>query len=165
MTRRLLKLFYAAALLSAVAVTMADPDKNESGKGPEREWHSSGTDDAKKGKEWRDDRHEDKSWHRERHGRGSYFHQHGYTHLQIPPGHYPPPGECRIWYPDRPPGHQPPPGQCWPVPPGAWMIRHPPAYPNHVHVHVYDQHRPGRVLVVGEFEISSGTFIRIVLDK
>ena len=30
----------------------------------------------------------------------------------IPPGHLPPPGECRIWYPDRPPGHQPPPGDC-----------------------------------------------------
>jgi hypothetical protein len=23
-----------------------------------------------------------------------------------------PPGECRIWFPDRPPGHQPPPGRC-----------------------------------------------------
>lgn len=30
----------------------------------------------------------------------------------IPPGHYPPPGECRIWYADRPPGHQPPPRPC-----------------------------------------------------
>ena len=24
----------------------------------------------------------------------------------------PPPGECRVWYPDRPPGHQPPPFRC-----------------------------------------------------
>ena len=30
----------------------------------------------------------------------------------VPAGHYPPPGECRVWYPDRPPGHQPPPGPC-----------------------------------------------------
>ena len=30
----------------------------------------------------------------------------------IPPGHYPPPGHCRDWYPDRPPGHQPPPYRC-----------------------------------------------------
>ncbi|RTQ46518.1 hypothetical protein EJV47_21435 [Hymenobacter gummosus] len=27
----------------------------------------------------------------------------------VPRGHYPPPGECRIWYPNRPPGQQPPP--------------------------------------------------------
>jgi len=26
----------------------------------------------------------------------------------IPPGHMPPPGKCRIWYPNRPPGQQPP---------------------------------------------------------
>lgn len=31
---------------------------------------------------------------------------------KVPPGHYPPPGECRIWYPNRPPGHQPPSQSC-----------------------------------------------------
>jgi hypothetical protein len=30
----------------------------------------------------------------------------------IPPGHLPPPGECRVWYDGRPPGHQPPPTDC-----------------------------------------------------
>lgn len=31
---------------------------------------------------------------------------------RIPPGHLPPPGTCRIWYPGIPPGHQPPPVEC-----------------------------------------------------
>lgn len=46
---------------------------------------------------------------------------------KVPPGHMPPPGSCRIWYPNTPPGHQPPPGDCYTlsrsVPPGAWLIR------------------------------------------
>jgi hypothetical protein len=45
----------------------------------------------------------------------------------IPAGHMPPPGECRIWFPDRPPGQQPPPGNCYhlqqQVPPGAFLVR------------------------------------------
>jgi hypothetical protein len=44
----------------------------------------------------------------------------------IPEGHRPPPGSCRVWYPDRPPGHQPPPGPCnrlrHRVPPGAFLV-------------------------------------------
>lgn len=46
--------------------------------------------------------------------------------VHIPPGHYPPPGECRIWYPSRPPGHQPPSGRCerfvGHVPFGAFLL-------------------------------------------
>jgi hypothetical protein len=46
--------------------------------------------------------------------------------IKIPPGHMPPPGKCRIWYPDIPPGQQPPPGECRDlrhrVPPGAVII-------------------------------------------
>jgi hypothetical protein len=30
----------------------------------------------------------------------------------IPPGHMPPPGQCRVWYEGRPPGHQPAPVNC-----------------------------------------------------
>lgn len=44
----------------------------------------------------------------------------------VPPGHLPPPGECRVWHPDRPPGQQPPPGSCYElerrVPPGACLV-------------------------------------------
>lgn len=46
---------------------------------------------------------------------------------EIPAGHMPPPGECRIWYVDREPGQQPPPGKCeklkHKVPANAVLIR------------------------------------------
>ncbi len=35
-----------------------------------------------------------------------------YGGYHVPNGHLPPPGQCRVWYPDRPPGHQPPPTSC-----------------------------------------------------
>ncbi|HEV2125374.1 MAG TPA: hypothetical protein VGW38_21700, partial [Chloroflexota bacterium] len=41
--------------------------------------------------------------------RGDYYTDH---RLDIPPGHYPPPGECKLWFPNRPPGQQPPPTDC-----------------------------------------------------
>ena len=31
---------------------------------------------------------------------------------KVPPGHLPPPGQCRVWYDDRPPGRQLPPTSC-----------------------------------------------------
>jgi hypothetical protein len=48
------------------------------------------------------------------------------TSFHIPPGHYPPPGTCRVWFPDRPPGRQSPPGDCGvlerQVPAGAYLV-------------------------------------------
>lgn len=47
----------------------------------------------------------------------------------IPPGHMPPPGACRAWYPGRPPGHQPPSGDCdrllSTTPASAWVLYRP----------------------------------------
>lgn len=47
--------------------------------------------------------------------------------FEVPPGHLPPPGQCRIWYPELPPGQQQPPGNCYDlqhrVPPDAYLIR------------------------------------------
>ena len=45
------------------------------------------------------------------HGPGPRTHP-SYRALNIPPGHLPPPGQCRVWYPGKPPGHQPPPTSC-----------------------------------------------------
>lgn len=46
--------------------------------------------------------------------------------FRIPPGHYPPRGQCRIWVPNRPPGQQSPPGSCSDlerrVPSGAYLV-------------------------------------------
>ncbi len=46
--------------------------------------------------------------------------------FRIPPGHYPPRGQCRIWVPNRPPGQQSPPGSCSDlerrVPAGAYLV-------------------------------------------
>ncbi|HEX5285662.1 MAG TPA: tetratricopeptide repeat protein [Polaromonas sp.] len=45
---------------------------------------------------------------------------------RIPSGHRPPPGQCRLWFPERAPGKQPPPGDCRQLrqrlPAGAWLI-------------------------------------------
>lgn len=139
-------LFIIAALTLASGAASGDEWKDESGKGKEE-----------KSRHWKEEG---------KHGGGnsSYFHQHGYTQLNIPEGHYPPPGECRIWYPDRPPGHQPPPIKCGAhVPAGAWLIQHPADLEDRVHVTVYDPDHPGAVLVVGEFDVGSGAFVRIVL--
>ncbi|CAI8727887.1 TPR_REGION domain-containing protein [Pseudomonas sp. IT-P74] len=50
-----------------------------------------------------------------------------YAEVEIPRGHMPPPGKCRIWFPDRPPGQQPAPGKCkklrYRVPSGAYLVR------------------------------------------
>ena len=49
---------------------------------------------------------------------------HGGADVRVPPGHLPPAGSCRVWFPGRPPGHQPAPTSCdVEVPPGAVLVR------------------------------------------
>ncbi|HSF33394.1 MAG TPA: hypothetical protein VLK82_23355 [Candidatus Tectomicrobia bacterium] len=103
---------------------------------------------------------------REHRGNDGYFHERGYTTLGVPPGHLPPPGQCRLWYPDRPPGHQPPPENCgrlrYHAPVDAWLIHRPKGKPKYVDVSVYDAYRPGIVITVGIFDMHTGAFIRYV---
>jgi hypothetical protein len=45
--------------------------------------------------------------------------------LFVPPGHYPPAGQCRVWIHDQPPGQQAEPAACnalGTIPPGAFVL-------------------------------------------
>jgi hypothetical protein len=131
-----LKALAACLALATLALPggagLADPWKDESGHGrreyrdDRRErWDHRGRDDRRE--RWdhrgRDDRRDE--WeHRRQEGRGddrrgAYRGERWderaapwppyHAQPRIPPGHLPPPGEGRLWFPDRPPGHQPPP--------------------------------------------------------
>ncbi|WP_426062059.1 hypothetical protein [Hymenobacter sp. B1770] len=68
----------------------------------------------------------------------------------VPRGHYPPPGECRVWYPNRPPGHQPPPTSCdrlagVRLEPGAFILHGDRAYDAEYNWREEDRRRPGTV--------------------
>ena len=101
-------------------------------------------------------------------GYDAYFHDHGYATLNIPEGHLPPPGECRLWFPGQPPGHQPP-GKCGRlrahVPAGAWLIHRPKDEPTYVDVSVYDAYQPSIVITIGIFAVDTGAFIRYVRPR
>jgi len=83
------QLMLASALGMLATPAFADPDKDESGNGRA---------------EWRDDRYQGNRYYEVR-DRRAY-------RGGVPSGHLPPPGECRVWFPDRPAGQQPPPTSC-----------------------------------------------------
>lgn len=84
--------------------------------------------------------------------------------LGIPPGHLPPPGQCRVWIPGRPPGHQAAARSCEGIaataPAGAWIVYRPGKDRKHVHVRYLDAKRVGVVVRVRVYEASSGKFVR-----
>ncbi|MBP2234014.1 hypothetical protein J2Z31_000504 [Sinorhizobium kostiense] len=82
----MLRYFFLAGVVALIASpALGDPYNDESGKGSYRVYR-------------------DRDW----------LEPDGYEfrHYDIPRGHLPPPGSCRVWFDDRPPGHQPPPTSC-----------------------------------------------------
>ena len=68
----------------------------------------------------------------------------------VPRGHYPPPGSCRIWYPNRPPGQQPAPTDCQrlanvALEPGAFILHGDRAYDASYDWREEERRRPGSV--------------------
>src|SRR6266508_1401696 len=84
--------------------------------------------------------------------------------LGIPPGHLPPPGQCRIWVPGEPPGHQPRARSCAGIeraaPAGSWIVYRPSEDRKVVHVRVIDERRPGVVVHLRVYDAQRGTLIR-----
>jgi len=83
--------------------------------------------------------------------------------LGVPPGHFPPPGQCRIWMPGVAPGQQ---AKCVPctaidgeIPPGAWVLYRPSREKNLVRVTTYDRHSPRSVLSVGWYDAATGELL------
>jgi hypothetical protein len=84
--------------------------------------------------------------------------------LGIPPGHLPPPGQCRVWVPGTPPGHQQRPRSCAQIdrtaPAGGWILYRPSEDRKVVHVRVVDERRPGVVVQLRVYDAARGTLIR-----
>jgi hypothetical protein len=81
--------------------------------------------------------------------------------LGIPRGHLPPPGRCRVWFPDRPPGHQPQPAECREAmataPAGTWVLYR--ADREEVHVRDVGRHA-GTVVRVRVYQVNGGHYLR-----
>lgn len=86
--------------------------------------------------------------------------------LGIPPGHLPPPGQCKVWMPGEPPGQQKKKfksGDCsyvrTQVPPGGWLVYRPTKDKKEVRVSVYDNTRP-EVVAIRFFDVATGVLLR-----
>ena len=84
--------------------------------------------------------------------------------LGIPPGHLPPPGQCRVWVQGLPPGKQPKARGCSGIeqsaPPSSWVVYRPGADKKVVHVREMDSRRVGIVTRVVVYDVKSGEMVR-----
>jgi hypothetical protein len=90
----------------------------------------------------------------------------GAVTLDIPPGHLPELGQCRVWIPGLPPGRQPRPksracdGIVSVAPAASWIIDRPRATPKLVFVRVVDERRAGVLVRIRVFDIDSKRLVR-----
>ncbi len=86
--------------------------------------------------------------------------------LDIPPGHLPEIGECRVWIPGLPPGQQAKPksrtcaGITSVAPAGSWIIYRPSDDRTVAHVRLVDERRAGVVIRIRIFDIDSKRLMR-----
>ena len=84
--------------------------------------------------------------------------------LKIPPGHLPPPGQCRVWVEGLPPGKQPKARTCSGIensaPPSSWVVYRPGKDKKVVHVKEMDPRRVGVVVRVVVYDVKSGERVR-----
>ncbi|PRY03938.1 hypothetical protein CLV24_1383 [Pontibacter ummariensis] len=96
----------------------------------DRDWEKRDKDWEERDRDWEErERDRDRDWEdRGRDSRRENGRSYPFSALDIPRGHLPPPGECKVWFPGKPPGHQPPPQSCSSAlrnaPLGAWVISH-----------------------------------------
>ena len=86
--------------------------------------------------------------------------------LNVPPGHLPELGECRVWIPGVPPGLQSRPksrscdGIVASARAGSWILYRPANEPKVVYVRIIDEHRAGIVVRVQVFDIQTKRLVR-----
>jgi hypothetical protein len=83
--------------------------------------------------------------------------------LGVPPGHLPPPGQCRVWVPGKPPGHQSKARACAGIErtatAGSWILYRPSKDKKVVHVKELDSRRSGVILRVRVYDAVTGSLI------
>jgi hypothetical protein len=83
--------------------------------------------------------------------------------LGVPPGHLPPPGQCRVWVPGKPPGHQAKARTCDGIErsaaAGTWILYRPGKDKKVVHVKEVDSRRAGVIVRLRIYDVQTGSLI------
>jgi len=85
--------------------------------------------------------------------------------LGIPPGHLPPPGQCRVWIPGAPPGRQARSTSCSGLervaPAGSWIVYRPGRNKKIVEVRQVDAAVRGVIVGIRIYEADTGRLVRV----